>query len=94
MVDFQTAAVLDRPIKSPGRQRHHYPSAVQRAWLIRGLTQAGGKLPLFDAQGQFYNPRTIQSCVERGWAEPWTANPIKPDWRVCKLTEAGRDAVS
>jgi len=20
----------------------------------------------------------------------WFANPIKPDWQVCKLTEAGR----
>ncbi|MEK9671503.1 MAG: hypothetical protein VW268_03240 [Rhodospirillaceae bacterium] len=27
------------------------PSASQRAWLRRGLTQAGGKLPLFDDQG-------------------------------------------
>ena len=66
------------------------PSAIQRHWLARGLTQPGGKLPLFDEFGQSIDPRTIKSCVEHGWAEPWFANPLKPDWLVCKLTEAGR----
>jgi len=68
------------------------PSAVQRAWLSRGLTQPGGKLPLFDADGQRVSPRTIQACIDQGWAEPWFANPTKPDWLVCKLTEQGRIA--
>jgi len=69
------------------------PSAAQRAWLVRGLTQPGGKLPLFDESGQRISPRTIQSSIDRGWAEPWFANPTKPDWLVCKLTELGRDAL-
>ena len=63
----------------------------QLRWLQRGLDQAGGKLPLFDDKGRKVNERTIQSCIERGWAEPWFANPIKPDWLVCKITESGRD---
>lgn len=66
------------------------PSAVQRAYLQRGLDQPGGKLPLFDDHGQRYPTSTIRSCIERGWAEPWFANPIKPDWLVCRLTQAGR----
>ncbi len=69
------------------------PSAAQRAWLVRGLRQPGGKLPLFDESGQRISPRTIQSSIDRGWAEPWFANPTKPDWLVCKLTESGRDAL-
>ena len=69
------------------------PTTVQRSWLSRGLTQAGGKLPLFDDRGQRISPRTIQSCIEQGWAEPWFTNPLKPDWLVCKLTERGRSAV-
>lgn len=69
------------------------PSAAQRAWLVRGLTQPGGKLPLFDESGQRISPRTIQSSLDRGWAEPWFANPTKPDWLVCKLTDLGRDAL-
>ena len=68
------------------------PSPAQRAWLKLGVDQPGGKLPLFDRQGQAVDPRTIQACVEQGWAEPWFRNPIKPDWLVCKLTEAGRKA--
>jgi hypothetical protein len=31
--------------------------------------------------------------MEQGWAEPWFANPLKPDWLVCRLTQAGRDAL-
>jgi len=66
------------------------PSSVQRAWLRRGLDQAGGKLPLFDERGQEIDPRTIRACIEQGWAEPWFDNPLKQDWLVCKLTSAGR----
>lgn len=69
------------------------PTAAQRAYLRRGLGQPGGKLPLFDEQGQHYSERTIRSCIAHGWAEPWFANPLKPDWLVCKLTAAGRAAV-
>ena len=66
------------------------PTAAQLAWLKRGLAQPGGKLPLFDDRGQRVNTRTIKSCISQGWAEPWFANPIKPDWLVCKLTDEGR----
>ncbi len=68
-------------------------SAAQREWLARGLAQPGGKLPLFDRDGQKISDRTIKSCIRKGWAEPWFENPIKPDWLVCKLTESGRRAV-
>ena len=66
------------------------PSNAQLKWLQRGLDQAGGKLPLFDSNGQKISSRTINSCIKEGWAEPWFNNPIKPDWLVCKLTKAGR----
>jgi hypothetical protein len=62
----------------------------QTRYLKRGLDQAGGKLPLFDSDGQKIHTKTIRACIENGWAEPWFENPIKPDWLVCKLTEAGR----
>jgi hypothetical protein len=74
--------------------RKPVPSPVQRLWLRRGLDQPGGKLPLFDREGQEIDPRTIQACVEQGWAEPWFKNPIKPDWLVCKLTDNGRRAIA
>lgn len=63
---------------------------AQRAWLSRGLDQPGGKLPLFDAQGRRIPARTIRACIDKGLAEPWFANPLKPDWLVCKLTALGR----
>lgn len=69
------------------------PTNVQIKWLQRGLNQAGGKLPLFDSDGQKISSRTINSCLKKGWAEPWFNNPIKPDWLVCRLTQAGRKAL-
>jgi hypothetical protein len=66
------------------------PSAAERAYLRRGLDQPGGKLPLFDTDGQAYPPALIRRCIRKGWATPWFANPVKPDWLVCRLTEAGR----
>ncbi len=75
------------------RLRLSRPSAVQRVWLRRGRDQPGGKLPLFDQHGQRVDSRTIRSCVENGWAEPWFHNPLKPDWLICRLTQAGRAAI-
>jgi len=66
------------------------PTALQRAWLARGLDQPGGKLPLFSPDARRIDPRTVKACMERGWCEPWYANPTKPDWIVCKLTDKGR----
>ncbi len=66
------------------------PTDVQKAWLARGLAQPGGKLPLFDDAGRRIDARTIRACIDQGWAEPWFANPLKPDWLVCRLTDAGR----
>lgn len=73
-----------------GHGREHLPSPEQRAWLSRGLMQPGGKLPLFDEDGQSYPPKTVRACISKGWAKPWFNNPIKPDWLVCRLTSSGR----
>lgn len=67
------------------------PTQAQSKWLQRGMTQAGGKLPLFDENGKRVSERTVKSCVDKGWAEPWFENPVKPDWQICKLTEMGRN---
>lgn len=65
------------------------PTEPQRRYLERGLSQPGGKLPLFDRDGREVAPRTIQACVAHGWAAPWFNNPVKPDWLVCRLTPKG-----
>ena len=72
-----------------GAQAGSRPTAAQSDYLKRGLAEPGGKLPLFDRDGQRYSRRTIQSCIDRGWAKPWFHNPIKPDWLICRLTESG-----
>jgi hypothetical protein len=68
------------------------PTLKELLYLRRGLVQPGGKLPLFDLDGQDVDAAVVRHCVERGWAVPWFNNPLKPDWLVCKLTEAGRKA--
>lgn len=66
------------------------PSLVELLYLRRGLGQPGGKLPLFDLDGQDVDEAVVRSCLQRGWAEPWFNNPLKPEWLVCRLTDAGR----
>jgi hypothetical protein len=66
------------------------PTLPELLYLRRGLDQPGGKLPLFDLDGQDVDRTIVRRCLGRGWAEPWFNNPLKPDWLVCKLTDAGR----
>jgi hypothetical protein len=70
------------------------PSLPELFYLRRGLAQPGGKLPLFDLDGQNVLASVVRRCLELGWAEPWFNNPLKPDWLVCKLTPAGRRLAS
>ncbi len=72
-----------------GERKIPKPTPHQRRWLSRGLQQPGGKLPLFDGTGRRISERTVRSCIDNGWAEVWFANPVKPDWIVCRLTDAG-----
>ena len=101
MTDKSDAGARPRPALAanddapPGRRvRTAQPTAVQRRWLALGLGQPGGKLPLFYDDGREVNRKTVETCLRKGWAEPWIANPIKPDWLVCRLTEAGRATVA
>jgi hypothetical protein len=66
------------------------PTLAELFYLRRGLDQPGGKLPLFDLDGQAVAGSLVRRCLDRGWAEPWFNNPLKPDWLVCKLTPTGR----
>lgn len=70
------------------------PNRAQRQYLARGLTQPGGKLPLFDEFGQHVHPALVRACIAHGWAEPWFDNPLNPAWLICKLTEEGWRIVS
>ncbi len=79
-----------RTVIASARTPEASPTRAQLRWLVRGLDQAGGKLPLFDRDGQRVPERTIRSCIAHGWAEPWFDNPLKRDWLVCKLTHLGR----
>lgn len=69
------------------------PTAAERAYLRPGLDQPGRKLPLFDRAGQPVASRVIRVCLARGWAERWFANPLAPDWLVCRLTDKGVEAL-
>ena len=66
------------------------PTLHEVLYLRRGLLQPGGKLPLFDLDGQAVDSGLVRHCLAQGWAAPWFNNPLKPNWLVCKLTEQGR----
>ena len=69
---------------------YEQPSLDELRYLVKGVKQPDGKLPLFDDNGQAFKFNMVQSCLKKGWVEPWFANPIKPDWLVCRLTNQGR----
>ncbi|QPO13515.1 hypothetical protein IT893_08435 [Thalassospira sp. A40-3] len=75
-------------------KKHSKPTDVQLEWLRRGLSQPGGKLPLFDGNGKQISEKTVRSCIDHGWVAPWFDNPVKPDWLICKLTDEGRRVAS
>lgn len=81
---FNVSALNDNELEGD------FPTLPELLYLRRGLAQPGGKLPLFDLDGQDVNSDIVKHCLAQGWAEPWFNNPLKPDWLVCKLTEAGR----
>ena len=66
------------------------PTLAQLKYLRCGLEQPGGKLPLFDENGQRFKEQTIKACLSKGWCMPWYNNPLKTNWLVCKLTDTGR----
>ena len=70
-----------------------FMTSAQRRYLARGLKQPGGNLPLFDEERREISPRTIEACLTHGWARPWSRNPVKPGWFVCRLTEEGYRAL-
>ena len=53
------------------------PSLAELFYLRRGLGQPGGKLPLFDLDGQAVAAATVRRCLDQGWAEPWSET-IRP----------------
>lgn len=89
MVKTADEAVSDAENRGTPHHKGAMATPAQRRYLKRGLTQPGGKLPLFDRNGAQISRRTIVSCIAAGWAEPWFLNPVKPDWLVCRLTAAG-----
>lgn len=91
--------VRDQRVKVNASTSEEAPNPIpltpaQHRWLACGLEQAGGKLPLFDRNGRRVNTTMVRRCIEKGLAEPWFANPIKPDWLVCKLTPLGRASLA
>jgi len=48
-------------VRAPGTAER--PNPAQRRYLIRGLSQPGGKLPLFDEDGKHVHPALVKACV-------------------------------
>lgn len=66
---------------------------AERDYLILGKKQQDGKLPLFDDNGQMINFNTVKSCLDKGLTERWFISPMRPDWPIYRLTDAGYEAI-
>ena len=65
-------------------------SVAEHSYLSMGLEHREGRLPLFDSHGQEVSTSVIRACEKKGLIEPWFANPMRPRWRVYRLTDDGR----
>lgn len=86
-------AMVGKMVKAKLKASERKLNQDERDYLLLGCKQPGGKLPLFDENGQEIKASLIRRCIKKGLAEPWFANPMKPDWLVCRLTDAGRQAI-
>lgn len=64
------------------------------AWLKTGAGNTEGRLALFDGMGQRIDSQIQRAALSWGWVEGWFANPMRPDWMVCRLTPAGKRALA
>ena len=62
-----------------------------RDWLRGGTTREDGRLALFDQFAEPVDKNVIKTAVASGFAEPWFASPMRPQWTVCRLTKKGRE---
>jgi len=60
--------------------------ADMRNWLRGGEARADGRLALFDQFGEPIDKKVVKSAIASGYAEPWFASPMRPQWTVCRLT--------
>ena len=60
-------------------------------WLRGGESRVDGRLALFDRFGEPIDRKVIKTAIASGLAEPWFANPMRPQWTVCRLTPKGHD---
>ena len=65
-----------------------------RQWLRGGEDRNDGRLALFDQFGEPIDKKVVKSAIASGLAEPWFANPMRPQWTVCRLTKKGQDFLS
>jgi len=59
-------------------------------WLRGGMTREDGRLALFDQFADPVEKSLIKTAVAAGYAEPWFASPMRPQWTVFRLTRNGR----
>ena len=90
-IEHQVFVQANGGVDVPAFSRGDYANRVGVWRIMETLDRFGirGTVALNSSVCRHY-PQVVRACLERGWAAPWFNNPLKPDWLVCKLTEAGR----
>lgn len=61
------------------------------SYLGEGFRRVDGKLPLFDNDGNWFSPETVDAAQKEGWAEPVYEKQILKASKIMRLTKEGRE---
>jgi len=60
-------------------------------YLGEGFRRLDGKMPLFDADGNWFSPETVEAAEKEGWIEPVYEKQILKASKIMRLTKEGRE---
>ena len=75
----------DKKTPEPGLTRELFD------YLGEGFQRLDGKLPLFDEDGNWFSPETIEFAEKEGWVVPAYENQIMKASKIMRLTQEGRE---
>jgi len=76
-----------------GEEKQDIPELTEEliAYLGEGFRRLDGRMPLFDHEGNWFSPETVEAAEKEGWVEPAYEKQILKASKIMRLTKEGRE---